>query len=176
MSKQGRAGQTREFERLADLLRGLPVSSAVSVARAFSHFLTLANIAEQHHRIRRRREYQRPDAQPQPGSIDEVLPRLLKSGIAPEGAEALITELRDLTRMRLRGLMTIVLPGRTPEEIRPRYSDLRELRDRLIGAGVMPAEANELSMGMSNDFELAIAEGATMVRVGSSVFGARDYS
>ncbi|MGO2859675.1 MAG: YggS family pyridoxal phosphate-dependent enzyme [Brevibacterium sp.] len=99
-----------------------------------------------------------------------------KSGIAPEDAEALITELRGLTRMRLRGLMTIGLPGRTPEEIRPSYSDLRELRDRLIGAGVMPAEANELSMGMSNDFELAIAEGATMVRVGSSVFGARDYS
>ncbi|WP_413332985.1 YggS family pyridoxal phosphate-dependent enzyme [Brevibacterium sp. GP-SGM9] len=99
-----------------------------------------------------------------------------KSGIAREDAEALITELRGLTRMRLRGLMTIGLPGRTPEEIRPSYSDLRELRDRLIGAGVMPAEANELSMGMSNDFELAIAEGATMVRVGSSVFGARDYS
>jgi phosphoenolpyruvate carboxylase len=94
LSKQGRAGQTREFEKLADLLRGLPVSSAVSVARAFSHFLTLANIAEQHHRIRRRREYQRLDAQPQPGSIDEVLPRLLKSGIAPDLLHSTITGLK----------------------------------------------------------------------------------
>ncbi|MDN5586530.1 MAG: YggS family pyridoxal phosphate-dependent enzyme [Brevibacterium aurantiacum] len=99
-----------------------------------------------------------------------------KSGIAPEEAEGLITELRGLSRMKLRGLMTIGLPGRTPEEIRPSYSDLRELREKLIASGVMPAEATELSMGMSNDFELAIAEGATMVRVGSSVFGARDYS
>ncbi|GAA1860739.1 YggS family pyridoxal phosphate-dependent enzyme [Brevibacterium marinum] len=99
-----------------------------------------------------------------------------KSGIAPEDAEALIVELRDLTRMRLRGLMTIGLPGRTAEEIRPSYTDLRELSQKLIGSGIMPAEANELSMGMSSDFELAIAEGATMVRVGSSVFGARDYS
>lgn len=99
-----------------------------------------------------------------------------KSGIAPEDAEALITELRDLTRLKLRGLMTIGLPGRTPEEIRPSYIDLRELSEKLIGSGAMPAEAKELSMGMSNDFELAIAEGATMVRVGSSVFGARDYA
>ena len=99
-----------------------------------------------------------------------------KSGVAPEEAEALITQLRDLTRMKLRGLMTIGLPGRTPEEIRPSYADLRELSEKFIGAGVIPAEANELSMGMSSDFELAIAEGATMVRVGSSVFGARDYA
>ena len=99
-----------------------------------------------------------------------------KSGIAAEEAEALITALRDHTRMRLRGLMTIGLPGHTPEEIRPSYADLRELSEKLISSGAMPAEANELSMGMSSDFELAIAEGATMVRVGSSVFGARDYS
>ncbi|MDN6666208.1 MAG: YggS family pyridoxal phosphate-dependent enzyme [Brevibacterium sp.] len=98
-----------------------------------------------------------------------------KSGIAPEAAEALIADLRDHTRMRLRGLMTIGLPGRTPEEIRPSYAELRELSEKLIAAGAMPPEATELSMGMSNDFELAIAEGATMVRVGSSIFGARDY-
>lgn len=99
-----------------------------------------------------------------------------KFGIAPEDAEALIAEVRKLERIRLRGLMTIGLPGSSAEEIRPSYADLRELSERLITAGVLPAEATELSMGMSNDFELAIAEGATMVRVGSSVFGARDYS
>lgn len=99
-----------------------------------------------------------------------------KSGIAPDEAEALISELREHSRMRLRGLMTIGLPGRTPEEIRPSYADLRELSQKLIDSGAMPPEATELSMGMSNDFELAISEGATMVRVGSSVFGARDYT
>jgi phosphoenolpyruvate carboxylase len=94
LSKQGRAGQTDDFERLAELLRGLPVTSAVSVARAFSHFLTLANIAEQHHRIRRRREYQRPGARPQPGSIDEVLPRLLASGVTPAALHQTISGLK----------------------------------------------------------------------------------
>ena len=99
-----------------------------------------------------------------------------KFGVAPEDAEALIAETRELERMRLRGLMTIGLPGSSAEEIRPSYADLRELSERLREKGVMPAEATELSMGMSGDFELAISEGATMVRVGSSVFGARDYS
>ncbi|WP_426936949.1 YggS family pyridoxal phosphate-dependent enzyme [Brevibacterium sp. LE-L] len=99
-----------------------------------------------------------------------------KFGVAPEDAEALITETRTLDRMRLRGLMTIGLPGSSPDVIRPSYSDLRELSERLRESGVMPAEATELSMGMSGDFELAISEGATIVRVGSSIFGARDYS
>lgn len=99
-----------------------------------------------------------------------------KFGVAPEDAEALITETRTLDRMRLRGLMTIGLPGSSPDVIRPSYSDLLELSERLRESGVMPAEATELSMGMSGDFELAISEGATIVRVGSSIFGARDYS
>ena len=81
LSKRGRAGRTPDFDTLAELLRSLPVGTAVSVARAFSHFLTFANIAEQHHRVRRRREYQRPGAPPQPGSLREVLPRLLQSGV-----------------------------------------------------------------------------------------------
>ena len=83
LSKHGRAGHAPDFDTLADLLRSLPVGSAVSVARAFSHFLTLANIAEQHHRIRRRRAYQQPGSAPQPGSLRDVLPRLLRSGVPP---------------------------------------------------------------------------------------------
>lgn len=99
-----------------------------------------------------------------------------KSGVAPEDAEAFVESVRRLERLRLRGLMTIGLPGSTPEEIRPSYADLRELSVSLRESGALPAEATELSMGMSSDFELAIAEGATMVRIGSSVFGARDYT
>ena len=96
-----------------------------------------------------------------------------KSGVAPADAAALIKELAALDRMKVRGLMTIGLPGQTAAEIRPSYADLRVLSEQLIADGLLPPDADELSMGMSNDFELAIAEGATMVRVGSSVFGAR---
>lgn len=96
-----------------------------------------------------------------------------KFGVAPEGASALLAQLTALDRLRIRGLMTIGLPGSTAEEIRPSYADLRELSARLRQDGALPESATELSMGMSQDFELAIAEGATMVRVGSSVFGAR---
>jgi phosphoenolpyruvate carboxylase len=73
LSKRGRAGETPDFDGLADLLRTLPLGSAVSVARAFSHFLGFANIAEQHHRIRRRRAYLRPGAEPQPGSRIKIV-------------------------------------------------------------------------------------------------------
>jgi phosphoenolpyruvate carboxylase len=63
----------------------MPVEDAVPVARAFAHFLNLANVAEQHHRIRRRRAYQRdPAARPQPASIEEALPRLVAAGVAPD--------------------------------------------------------------------------------------------
>src|SRR4029079_5568746 len=69
LSQSGRGGTDRDLDALVELLRGLPVESAVPIARAFSHFLTLANIAEQHHRVRRRRSYLRdPEAAPQRGS------------------------------------------------------------------------------------------------------------
>lgn len=89
LSKSGRAGSDRDLDALADLLRGLPVESAVPVARAFSHFLTLANIAEHHHRVRRRREYLRdPHAAPQRGSCDETFARLLSRGITADALHA----------------------------------------------------------------------------------------
>ncbi len=94
LSKAARAGEVLELEKLAALLRTLPVPLAVSVARAFSHFLTLANIAEQHHRIRRRRQYQRTGGEPQPGSLDELLPNLLASGTSPERLHTALADLR----------------------------------------------------------------------------------
>lgn len=96
-----------------------------------------------------------------------------KSGVAPESAAELLGQVLQLDRLKLRGFMTIGLPGSSAEQIRPSYADLRTLRDRLHDDGVIDDTMLELSMGMSNDFELAIAEGATMVRIGSSVFGAR---
>src|SRR5919112_4218168 len=95
LSKSGRAGSDSDLDAVANLLRTLPVESAVPVARAFSHFLTLANIAEQHHRVRRRREYLRDAAAPpQRGSCDETFARLLAGGIDAERLHAAITSLR----------------------------------------------------------------------------------
>jgi len=61
----------------------------------------------------------------------------------------------------------------TPEEARPWFRKLRGLRDEWLASGVPPSMLSELSMGMSGDFEVAIQEGATMVRVGTAIFGSR---
>ena len=85
LAKSGRAGNAEDFDRLAELLAVRPTVEALPVARAFAHFLSLANIAEQHHRVRRRRDYQRdPAAGPQPGSFEEVFARLREQGIGDE--------------------------------------------------------------------------------------------
>jgi phosphoenolpyruvate carboxylase len=95
LSKSGRAGSDRDLDALAELLRGLPVEAAVPIARAFSHFLTLANIAEQHHRVRRRRAYLRdPEAAPQRGSCEETFSRLLARGVSADALHAATTSLR----------------------------------------------------------------------------------
>ncbi|MCB1037080.1 MAG: phosphoenolpyruvate carboxylase, partial [Acidobacteria bacterium] len=82
LAKAGRAGSEEDFRRLGDQLAGMEVEDALPVARAFSQFLTLANIAEQHHRVRRRRDYQlEEDASPQRGSYDEAFGRLIAGGV-----------------------------------------------------------------------------------------------
>jgi len=85
LAKDARAGNDDAFRELEDLLTDLPVDEAFNISRAFAHFLTLANVAEQHHRVRRRRVYHRdPEATPQPGSLDETFGRLLAAGITPD--------------------------------------------------------------------------------------------
>ena len=93
-----------------------------------------------------------------------------KYGMAPDTAEAFIRALPAYSALRPRGLMTLALFSDDHEAVRRCFVRLRELRDRLRETN--PAIA-ELSMGMSGDFELAIAEGATTVRVGQAIFGAR---
>ena len=93
-----------------------------------------------------------------------------KYGIAPDAAAAFIRALPQYSSLRLRGLMTLALFSDDKDAVRRCFIRLRELRDRLQQQN--PAVA-ELSMGMSGDFELAIAEGATTVRVGQAIFGAR---
>jgi uncharacterized pyridoxal phosphate-containing UPF0001 family protein len=77
---------------------------------------------------------------------------------------------RDL-RLRLEGLMTLPPYAEDPEVMRPFFRRLRELRDKAAAAGLLLG--SELSMGMSHDLEVAVEEGATMVRVGTAIFGAR---
>ncbi|MDH4457767.1 MAG: YggS family pyridoxal phosphate-dependent enzyme [Nevskia sp.] len=97
-----------------------------------------------------------------------------KGGVAPQDAAALCAEIAGLPRLRLRGLMCIPAPVADPDEARPAFRMLRELRDVIRSAGAVDAALfDQLSMGMSDDFEVAIEEGATMVRVGSALFGAR---
>lgn len=96
-----------------------------------------------------------------------------KFGLAPEELIDFARGLAPYDRLRVRGLMTLALNSPDPERVRPCFVLMRELRDRLV-AEVPGAEgATELSMGMSGDFELAIEEGATVVRVGTAIFGAR---
>jgi phosphoenolpyruvate carboxylase len=85
LAKSGRSGDDRAFSELADVLAGMSLDEALPVARAFAQFLHLANIAEQHHRVRRRRAYQRdPAARPQRGSCEDSFARLLASGVSAD--------------------------------------------------------------------------------------------
>jgi phosphoenolpyruvate carboxylase len=82
LAKSGRTGNQQAFAELADVLAGMSLDKALPIARAFAQFLHLANIAEQHHRVRRRRAYQRdPAARPQRGSCEDSFARLLATGV-----------------------------------------------------------------------------------------------
>jgi pyridoxal phosphate enzyme (YggS family) len=94
-----------------------------------------------------------------------------KGGINPSKLEEFLKELRCLSSIDVRGLMTMPPYFDDPETARPYFGRLRELRDSLLAS--FP-KLNELSMGMSGDFEVAIEEGATIIRVGSAIFGERD--
>ena len=105
-----------------------------------------------------------------------------KSGIRPDLAPALAAQIAELPNLTLSGFMCLGLPPQfdgqgdiiNSEQIRTGYRELAEIRDIVVQSGAISGGTPlELSMGMSNDLELAIAEGATIVRVGSAIFGAR---
>jgi len=115
------------------------------------------------------------------GELGKKLPVLLqvnsgrdpaKSGVEPEGAEALLAHALSLGSIRVDGLMAIAPLSDDPEVARRTFASLREIRDRLASASgtTLPV----LSMGMSGDLEAAVAEGSTVVRVGSALFGTRN--
>lgn len=96
-----------------------------------------------------------------------------KSGVAREDARALIKSVRSQPNVRLRGLMTMPPFFDEPERARPYFAALREMRDRFLEDGVLEPDMRELSMGMTGDFEAAVEEGATLVRIGTALFGPR---
>ncbi|MGE0593707.1 MAG: YggS family pyridoxal phosphate-dependent enzyme [Vicinamibacterales bacterium] len=96
-----------------------------------------------------------------------------KSGARPDDVPAILEAAEHCRAARVVGLMTIPPRPETPEDARPWFRRLRELRDLWLQDGVPPRLLAELSMGMSGDFEVAISEGATIVRVGTAIFGSR---
>jgi PLP dependent protein len=100
---------------------------------------------------------------------------ITKSGLHMENAEAFLASLPNLEFVRYRGLMTIGVNTGVPEDSRQGFAWLSALRDRMHAQGGIYAQFTELSMGMTDDLEVAIAEGSTMIRVGTAIFGARNY-
>lgn len=96
-----------------------------------------------------------------------------KSGIETENVETLARDIVQLDHLKLKGLMTMPPFFNAPERVRPFFQQLREIRDRLQELNLHEADLSELSMGMTGDFEAAIAEGATLVRIGTAIFGDR---
>ncbi len=96
-----------------------------------------------------------------------------KSGIAKGEVAGLLEKISGLAHVRVEGLMTVPPFRENLEEVRPYFHELRELRDSLNSLNLPNMRLNELSMGMTHDFTVAIEEGATIVRVGTALFGPR---
>ena len=138
MAKAARAGDDRAFDVLADALGGMPIDAAAPVARAFAHFLALANVAEQHHRIRRRREHARDTgASPQRGSCVETLQRLIADGVEPSAVAAAVLGLR----------IELVLTAHPTEIVRrtliQKYNRIAQILARRDRTDLTPAERDE---------------------------------
>jgi PLP dependent protein len=99
-----------------------------------------------------------------------------KSGIAPDELSKLVKTVNDSSRLKLAGLMVLPPFFEDTEQVRPYFRRLRELRDELQAKGHFVNERGELSMGMTHDFEIAIEEGATMLRIGTAIFGERELA
>jgi len=150
LSKRARQGETECFDELRALLKRLPVDDALPVCRAFAHFLTLANIAEQHHRVRRRREYQRnPEAPPQRASFADVVKRLLEADIAPE------TIFEQVCNLEIELVLTAhptEVVRRTLRQSHRRIADLLDAQDR---SDLTPAERDDIQQALLREITIA---------------------
>ncbi len=96
-----------------------------------------------------------------------------KSGAPPEEAPGLVRAVSQLANLSVRGLMTMAPWHEDPEKARPCFAGLRRLRDRIDAEGIPNVTLRELSMGMTDEFEVAVEEGSTIVRIGRAIFGER---
>jgi len=96
-----------------------------------------------------------------------------KSGISEEKTIHLVKEISQLANLSIKGLMTMPPFFNAPDKVRPFFAALRALADRIRAEQIPNVQMDELSMGMTGDFEAAIEEGATLVRVGTAIFGER---
>ncbi|MBA7499553.1 Pyridoxal phosphate homeostasis protein [subsurface metagenome] len=94
-----------------------------------------------------------------------------KYGIKPEEVESFLKEVSEFSRIKVRGLMTIAPIAEDQEEVRPYFRKLRELSEEIKSKNLKNVKMDYLSMGMTEDFEVAIEEGANMVRIGRGIFG-----
>lgn len=99
-----------------------------------------------------------------------------KFGLMPEEVDGFIDEIANLKHIQVKGLMTIAPFVENPEDNRPVFAHLRKLSVDIAKKNIDNITMSILSMGMTNDYQVAIEEGATMVRVGTGIFGARDYT
>lgn len=97
-----------------------------------------------------------------------------KSGVHEEDAQKLIKDISLFENLSIKGLMTMPPFFNNPEKVRPYFSALRNLRDKIRNEEIKNIDMQELSMGMTGDFEVAIKEGATFVRIGTGIFGERN--
>jgi phosphoenolpyruvate carboxylase len=152
LAKSGRAGHDEDFRVLADELANMSLDDAVPIARAFAHFLHLANVAEQHHRIRRRRAYQGdPHAAAQEGSCEEGFARLIASGMSPDRLHDAVCALQ----------IELVLTAHPTEVARrtlvQKYNRIARtlaMRDR---SDLTPPEREELTARLQREIESAWA-------------------
>jgi len=97
-----------------------------------------------------------------------------KTGFSPDEAADAVTALEAMPNLSVRGLMAIPPPGQDAEASRPYFRAMRELASSLASPRLKQVRMEELSMGMSRDFEVAVEEGTTLVRIGTAIFGERD--
>jgi len=97
-----------------------------------------------------------------------------KFGVREQELQTLVREVGELPSLRIRGLMTLPPFFPDPEDVRPYFIRLRELAQDMAALNLPNVDMKELSMGMSHDFEVAVEEGATLVRVGTAIFGERE--
>jgi PLP dependent protein len=162
-----------KMDQLADLplqwhfIGGIQSNKTRPIAERFDwvHGVDRLNVA-------RRLSEQRPFHAPPLNVCLQVAldPEPTKGGVAPEALASLAADVAGLPRLRLRGLMCVPPPQLEPEAQRPVFARLRVALQELNAGGL---KLDTLSMGMSADFECAIAEGATLVRIGTALFGSR---